>query len=301
MLLQQEETTDAVARGVSLPAGPSRPVDQIVRDLGSRDKEVRGAAQTELAALGPDAAEPLLHALETEGAKYRKQRRVYRIAGYTIAGSVLTHVTLGMVQGLTTGSRDLLSNFASFSGLFGLLGAAAAMSPRHKSVVSLMANLDDVRSIGWLADALLSDDKLVRANAGWALVRLLPRLTIVDAALLDADSRRSLDRALQKSNNSDLVLAILGAYAVLGHSDSLDAVIAVELERAVVKLPAVVDRAHETADAIRAREEREREAHLLLRAVESGDDSGMLLRPSGGEGGRDPALLLRPAGSESTK
>lgn len=293
MIIKQEQEAELQPIPVSLQAVSTRTVEEIVRDLASRDKAVRTAAESELGSLGPTATEPLLHALEEEGLKYRKQRRARKRFTAVALTFVGLYLVIGISAGISTGQWDMLSQLGSMAGLFGGIGAVAAMSPQHKSIVSLMANLDDARSIGWLADSLNSDDVTVRSSASKALIRLLPRLTPANASLLDDESRRSLDRTVVKSDDSGLVLAILNAFEVVGDGRSLEAVAAVEQERAVTKQPAIVEAAMRAGDAIRARIEKEHQAHVLLRAIDAGDQADTLLRPAEDAGSNDPTNLLR--------
>lgn len=301
MHLQQVEMAESRTVASAPVVALARPVADIVKDLANKDKTVRGAAESELTALGSSAGEDLLKALEKEGARFRKQRRQRRTCTFVGLSVLALYVSVGVVIGLSFGKWDLLSNLGSMGGLFGVLGAAVAMSPQHKSIVTIMASLDDVRSMGWLADALNSQDKTVQASAETALIRLLPRLDPFDGKLLDEEARRALDRKLIKTDSADLVQAILKAYGAIGDEHSLDAVVAVQEGRAAFTfVSTVADAARETADAIRVRAERDHQAQVLLRPAESGHESENLLRASEGAGSSDDSVLLRPADTEGT-
>jgi hypothetical protein len=268
-------------------------VSEILKDLVSRDRSVRAAADTELASLGPASAEELLAALEKEGRKHRKRQRIAKRSMYGFLAFILVYLTFGFALGLTTGKWEVLSNFGSLCGTFGVLGTAAAISPQFKSIATVMANLDDVRSVGWLVDAMATQDKQVKASAETALVRLLPRLGGPDYALLDNEQRRKLDGQLVKSSNRELVVAILKAYEAVGDSASLDPIRVLEQGHVACSFDPYVRRiAMQAEDAIRARAEKEHQARTLLRAS-AGSGEDLLLRAAAGSA-TDEETLLRP-------
>lgn len=83
-----------------------------------------------------------------------------------------------------------------------------------------LAEGDDVRAVGPLAEALFDGDKAVREIAERGLIRLLPRLKESDAHVLNEEQNRRLRRALDGSNE-DLAIAVLRALEFVGDSNAL--------------------------------------------------------------------------------
>lgn len=293
MELQQREVEESTPLVMTAPKEARRPVSEILKDLGSQDRKARAAAETELARLGPASSDELLAALEEEGRKNRQRQRIAKRTMYGFVTFFLLYLTVGIVIGLSAGSWEILKHFGSLCGMFGALGAATAISPQFKSIATVMATLDDVRSVGWLVDAMSTQDKQVQVSAESALVRLLPKLGGTDHDLLDDEQRRKLDRLLLKSANRDLATAILGAYEKIGDSKSLDSVRQYAQGHGASPFDPYMRRvAMQVEDAIRARAEKEHQARTLLRAA--ADSNGdVLLRPAAGTT-TDEEALLRP-------
>lgn len=291
MELKLEEAHQPKALVITGTNKSHRPVSEILKDLGSSRRPIRAAAEAEMARLGPESSEELLAALEDEGHKHRKRQRIVKRSMVGFVTFILLYLTFGLVLGLTTGKWDVLSNFGSLCGTFGALGAAAAISPQFRSLATAMSTLDDVRSVGWLVDAMTSQDKQLQASAESALVRLLPKLTAADRNLLDDEQRRRLDKQLQKSRSRDFAVAILEAYEKVGDSQSLGAIgHFAEGHGASPFDPHVRRVAMRAEDAIRVRAETERQARTLLRAtVDTGED--VLLRPAAGSSAVEDTLL----------
>ncbi len=271
------------------------PVEQIVKELSNRNKDIRAGAEKQLAALGPESTDELLRVLEIEGQKYRRHRRNTRKGLYIGGGILVLYLSGGIILGLTTGHWDMMTNLGSF-GVFGGAGAAAALTPQHKSIVKVISELDDMRSVGWLADTLDTQDKEIMTTAEDTLTRLLPQLQREDAAYLDNERRRMLDRKLVKTDRADFALAILLTYERLGDSRSLASVEIVESGRAVLKQSEIVHAAQAAAAALRVRQALEHEVQTLLRPSSTPvEEAEILLRPAGGATHEPESALLRPA------
>lgn len=193
------------------------------------------------------------------------------------------------------------SDASSYAGsFFGLFASMFAVSQLHKNAASALARYDDVRAIGFLAEALEFDDKGVAQQAQEALIRLLPRLKATDHGLLTDEQRRCLDRALLKHRSAELSLAILTAYEQVGDPTSVPVVeklAAGEVRR--IRDDRVSQRARHVLPVIRKRAEKVRAAQTLLRPVETAG-SDTLLRPADGAPTGPTELLLRPADDEAT-
>ena len=94
-----------------------------------------------------------------------------------------------------------------------------------------LAQRDDIRVVGPLAEALRSWDREAQEIAEAALIRLLPRLRAEHDVLLTPDQRKTLNRAL-RGRNELLALAILKALKHIGDSaESLTCVTRMVYER----------------------------------------------------------------------
>jgi hypothetical protein len=135
---------------------------------------------------------------------------------------------------------------------------------RRLEVARKLADYDDVRAVGPLAEALGPGDRQVREIAAAALTRLLPRLRPADAGLLNGNQRRCLYRALN-GENTDLILAILKAFEAVGDDAALPHVerLASGRGRAAKSLP-IQRAAQECLPFLRERLEKERGARTLL-------------------------------------
>jgi len=298
---QEEESVPALrlteSSTVAPVEGPS--IEQIVKQLSSRNKIVRAEAETQLAELGPAHADELLRVLETEGKKYRKHKCGRRKRFYAFGIFVLLYICLGLYLGFSSRNWNLFSNIGSFGGSFAGLGAAAALAPQHKSLLKVIAELEDKRSVGWLVDTLDTQDKEIKRTTEDALIKLLPRLTFQDSTVLDPERRRMLDRRLIKTDRPEFAAAILAAYETLGDSHSLESVETVELGRSHLKLSVLRETATAVAASIRERIPAELAAQSLLRATSSpSEPTETLLRPAQGSGNDDETLLLRPSTTE---
>jgi len=259
----------------------------IVLKLNSRKASVRQEAERDLAALGPAAVDRLLALMEKEGVNRRKRRNI----GIAV---VIVYIFLVVLSAVTNHGASA----GSYSGMFGAIAALFAATQLQKNAAGALARYDDVRGVGFLAEAMEYGDKGIERQAETALVRLLPRLRATDHALLTEPQRRCLDRALVKRRSPELALAILAAYEQVGDEKSVELV-----ERiASAQIPAIKDhrvikRAAEVLPALRHRAELVRAAQTLLRPADKAD-ADILLRPASGPPTGPVETLLRPVEDE---
>lgn len=186
---------------------------------------------------------------------------------------------------------------------------------RRREMTAQVAAQDDIRSIGALIDALHLEDAETRNIAMDALIKLLPRLTAQDAALLSDTNRIKLCfllsvplespinkplRALHQPANERSVafrIAILRAFAQVGDRKALRFV-----ERVAKNDPKsegerrVQDAALACLPALRRRAEQEGQRQTLLRPAQSAsNEEDTLLRPASGGQDTAPETLLRPS------
>jgi len=186
----------------------------------------------------------------------------------------------------------------SYSGMFGAIAALFAATQLQKNAAGALARYDDVRGVGFLAEALEYGDKGIEREAETALVRLLPRLRATDHALLNEPQRRCLDRALVKRRNPELALAILAAYEQVGDEKSVEVVERIASGQIpAIKDRRIIERAAEVLPALRHRAELVRAAQTLLRPADKAD-ADILLRPASGPPTGPIETLLRPVDDE---
>jgi hypothetical protein len=141
-----------------------------------------------------DSFEAIMEVLATERRKRDRKTLQYQRAALGIFALMVFAMIASAIR---TGSFpwEMLNSFSSMAGLVGIT-AGATLS--QKRAARSLAQFEDVRSVGPLAEALEFGDREVRAVAVEALIRLLPKLQASDASLLDDVQRGCLRRALSK-------------------------------------------------------------------------------------------------------
>ena len=143
-----------------------------------------------------------------------------------------------------------------------------------------LAQRDDVRVVGPLAEALRSWDGEAQQIAEEALIRLLPRLRPIHDILLTPDQRKNLHRAL-RGKNELLAIAVLKALRYIGDSESLICVTRIVYERSRSGVDSrLQDAAIACLPDLRDRVEDQKAVSTLLRASEPTRLPQEHLRPS---------------------
>ena len=142
--------------------------------------------------------ENVLAAARVEAQAYRKRRRTNRVV-VSLVGSLFGVMALLWLHSVITG-KDTgdWANFIIYTSIFSSFGGVA-MSQNHKEAAEKLAQFNDVRAVGLLAETLESSDKDLARVSRSALILLLPRLQFSDAALLSNEQRDILNRALPKA------------------------------------------------------------------------------------------------------
>ncbi len=177
------------------------------------------------------------------------------------------------------------------------------LSLRQSEEAQKLAQMDDVRGVGTLAEALEWPDTSIRGIASSALVRLLPRLTASDGNLLNPRQRANLYNILRPRNvrsQETLITAILEALKQVGDHAAIPAV-----ER-LMDLPATSQRntrirnlATETRQFLDTTAQQQSVSSTLLRASSAHDTpSELLLRGAMVAPEDAPQQLLRASVSE---
>jgi hypothetical protein len=226
-----------------------------------------------------------------------EERRRLKIRRRRVMMGILAYVAFILMLVIFTKSGGVVSGMG---GILSSLIAAAAVSKAQKKATKELAEFEDVRSVGPLAQALEYQDRELKAVAENKLTRLLPSLQASDASLLDEEQRKCLYRALH-GRNTELVLAILKALEQVGDDKALPHVEKLAEGEGVVRgdFSRIREAAQACLPALQQRAEWERSRQTLLRAASASDTpSDVLLRPAGGTIEADPQQLLRASVAE---
>jgi hypothetical protein len=181
----------------------------------------------------------------------------------------------------------LLSGLLPFVGLLALLRVTKTLNAQ-RIVLRQLSGYDDVRVTGPLISALLHPDRRLRHAAQIALARVLPRLTVADAAQIAPAGRDGLYRYLTPyhvERSPDFVCAILKALEQIGDLRALESVRSLAYGRALSPVQKrVQSMARECLPLLNARIEQNQISHDLLRvpneANASADNEIHALRPA---------------------
>lgn len=248
-----------------------------------------------------EKADELLSILQEEAKKYRAQRAAAYGVYAAFGALMLLLLGVSMMRGISRGDWDF-GDWGSYFWFFALFGSMAAMSQKHKEAASQLAQLQDIRAVGLLAEALESDDTSLKRIVTKSLPGLLRRLQASDAHLLDTEQRKILNKVLKKAASDaspELALAILKSYEQVGDESSL-----ADVERLAHLPPQRSPNAQKVAEAAREclpylekRIEQAWASQTLLRASSAADALSsapeMLLRPALETGETPPQELLR--------
>ncbi len=254
-----------------------------------------------------EAVENLLREAKTESETYHRTRRMYRIARPIMFALLFVMFLVWLINGILKG-KWMLDFFPMLGVLAGF--GATSLTQSHKNAVSKLAQIDDIRAVGLLTDMLESkdglagpvDSKLI-ADSRAALIRLLPRLQFSDAALLSAEQRDILSRALPKvvtREDRALSLAVLQAFRQVGGEREAEAVAKLAESSVAAYDSELREAARDCLPFLRESLARRREGATLLRASHAEDARPeTLLRPAAYVAGQNDAQeLLRPTQTE---
>ena len=265
------------------------------------DEQETALTTTDGATIGPAETEALLEIARKEAESYRSLRLATRRT-QRLFGGLFCILSAMWIIGLLFGRGGGISIFP-FIILIASMGGAA-MSQSYKAAAGKLAQVNDVRAVGMLAEALGSGDRDLTAVARKALRRLLPQMQFSDAPLLTAEQRDILNRFLPQvvtREDRAFSLAILKAYEQVGDEKSI--VVVEKLTNSPVAQfdselrQAAIDCLPYLRDSVARR----RESQVLLRASHSEEARPeTLLRPASAAPTNDDAQkLLRPVGEQA--
>ncbi|HSV74291.1 MAG TPA: hypothetical protein VLH79_11080 [Chthonomonadales bacterium] len=261
--------------------GPQQALtNDVLEKLGSRKETQRAQAEAVVGGLGAFAPDALMAVLRKEGEQRRRRRKWVWVA---LAAFVVLMVVLASV--------GMAHNIGVFGGMFSAMCAWAAVSAVQKNAARKLAEFDDIRSTGFLLEALEYDDGQLREIAAAKLTVLLPRLKASDAVLLTEEQRACLNRQTGKvriDREAPLLLAMLKALEQVGD------------ERSVPAVRALANRPGNGEVAARVRAAAREALPAVEQSAERWRNATTLLRPaSGAAADRAEERLLRPSASDT--
>jgi hypothetical protein len=168
---------------------------------------------------------------------------------------------------------------------------AANMNRLRAAAAGALGRLREPASVGALAKAARGGSLHVRRAAADALEQVLPDLLEFHYGQIGAEAVPNLCDLLYHHDES-LDIAILRALGKVGDGRAVRTVEQIAGSWRPVEM---CMEAHRILPILRARQQREKDAALLLRPSQSPNDAAQtLLRPAAGPAETDPQLLLRP-------
>jgi HEAT repeat protein len=271
-------------------------VDELIDQLGSINARRRHDAFRALKQVGAGAVDPLVSRLTVE---CRARRHNSAKSFGLIAGAAVFYFWL--MPRLTNPANWLL--LLAFLPVTLIIMRLNAWSRLQIQAARLLSQIDDVRAVGPLADALESRDLWVvsstRTLAAEALIRLLPHVTANDEALLNSSQRECLYRALDHAGlfDADLTSAVIQVMGRIGGESAVRPLQKLIGNRYFVGRHSELQTEAEAAlEAIQARVIQTQAPEVLLRAAAQADEPGVLLRAVKPGLIDNPEQLLRSAG-----
>jgi len=283
-------------------AGELQELPNVAPDADLATKESEASECVDEAGESDEVGE-LLRSLKRQS----RRHRWFSSMATTLMGIFAFYVPMGVGIYIVTSPLHASALELTFgvTPLLLLLGIAllARMAKRERvKLTATVAQYDDARAVGPLAEALLLNDKALRRQASAALSRILPTLRPEDAHLLSTRHRMVLAMCLimtrwpLRGSSPELSLAILSAYHAIGDGTEVPAVRRlVEGGRRGPVDPRIREAALAYLAEAQRRSEQQRLKDTLLRPSAPPDAAEVLLRPARGVGEPDPDLLLRPA------
>lgn len=283
---------------------------RLVDRLGHWWPWTRKAAKKTILERGTELTEPLLTLFDRERKRYLRRSKHYNRFAY----GVLFLVYVSVAGALWCAFRNteigvFLAGVAiGFPTLILLLALRGMQynTMRQTTTAFALAQMDDIRAVGPLAEALEFRDTSFlgflepRRHAVGALTRLLPALREEHADLLNATQRTCLARVLA-DGPTELAIHVLNAFQHVGTGQELPAV-----RRCADRRPwSATDRrvpaaARECLPILEERAREEKNSQTLLRpsleAATAAPD--VLLRAASGAAVCEPEQLLRAAAGE---
>jgi hypothetical protein len=282
-----------------------RRMQNIVRRLNGSDRLLCREAAEELAALPDEGIRQIVDynkGLLDPGEEILNLILVFVLASFLI----LIRSMLPLLSNLLLGGGLLCGGVA----LVRILAAAKRINRRCRGVSRVIeptvGHLDSVTAIPVIVDTLFNQGECAHELARAILIRLLPRLGPGQQYLLVPSQQLRLNDVL-RGNDSDLIVAILQAYAQVGDASTLEPVAQLARSAADVR---VREAANRCLPPLRARIEAEQEqsrqtqmGKMLLRGSQPAEASPETLLRAATATPQEtaPEQLLRSSVSEVTQ
>ena len=174
----------------------------------------------------------LLALVEEHGVEPLLRESAYQAQHFKNTSAILCFVWLVLVLAPIMVGLPLFGSIEShlllsFVAAAGLARLFLGMRRSQQALVRLLARCHDKRAVGLLADALLSDDKRIRASGRFGLTGLLPTLLLGDGALLTRTQRETLHAELRQAythREPEFAVAILTGLSQIGDGGALQQV-----------------------------------------------------------------------------
>lgn len=281
--------------------------------MNGTDPRDRLAAREELAQMGPVAVTHLIAELRRVPPARKKMSML--VIGASILALPLLLLFLGLV--LLMAAADGIFGFSDFGlfdgwNLFGLFDGWNLRERYHErlhqqkwnQIVRALAQLDDARVAGPLAETLPYADAETQPLIVNALRRLLPDLSYDEARALTSEQRQALYHLLAlyqgawSDNNIALCQAVLN---VLVLAEDTRAIPAVESIIKEAKAREIQEAAHSALTQLQTIADRQQSSQSLLRGASAPvTPADMLLKPAYGSAAADPQQLLRAGSAQDT-
>jgi hypothetical protein len=274
-------------------------LEQLLRDLNSRNAASRGAALAEARRLPPVQ---LLKLAKMKAEKHRQRIQTLNRFGLTLVAISCLFLAVMWATGHWSWEELRIFQIFQFSAL-----AVALYLPRrgHQSVATLIEGMNDIRFLGAMLDLLHQGvgDVEVSKNLRAALMRLLPQFRADQAAMLTPEQRQALLVPLKSPyGNVEFTLAVLKALEQVGDEKAIPVVEQLASDGApTANMKRVRQAARDCLPFLRQSAERQRLSETLLRASDTSTTAtpDVLLRPAMPNADQTPSEQLLRAASAS--
>ena len=246
--------------------------------------------------------------VDTQLEKLREERRTHSNPGmrlgFLIASwAIIVPYMSWMSWTLLSGRHWQAGIVSTFLTLLATQLHRFSLSNKQTEAAKRLANTDDIRAVGPLAEALDWPDASIQRVAAQGLTRLLPRLTASDAHLLNVKQRASLYHLLKMryaGSHHLLIEATLKALQQIGDAAAVTAVERLSKARAYTdRQRRLKQLAEDTLPLLTISAQKQGASSQLLRASSAHETpSDLLLRGAMEATEEAPQQLLRPSTSQ---
>ncbi len=249
------------------------------RYIGERTEVIQ-----EIDAMGERFTDILIAFLQRETSKYYRRKRLAK--GILVTGfSTMVFLTIWVIL---TKHYMVFTGYGAFGSLAGVTGLLAP-SQSYLSAVNILAQREDKRLVGFLAEALATNRMAGYPNAlkiamAEVLIRVLPQLTRADGSYLNPQQRNALYSLLKSGERNKETALLVAIMDGLTHLEDVGAIPALEaLQKRPANTPnelAIREKAQLSLTPLYLCRERLETAQTLLRPSSQHVFTNELLRPA---------------------